>query len=61
MLKKRAISNRAEILQAEGGHPPPTQRRRYIDCNARILTIVDDYPNRHHIRYLRGIAHNLAF
>ena len=61
MLKKEQSVNRVEILQAQGGHPPPAQRRRYVDCNARISTIVDDYPNRDHIGYLRGIAHNLAF
>jgi hypothetical protein len=60
-LKKEQSMNRVEILQAEGGHPPPAQRRRYVDCNQRILTIVDDFPNRQHIRYLRGIAHNLTF
>lgn len=60
ILKKEQSINRAEILQAQGGHPPPAQRRRYADCNARILNIVDDYPNRNRIQYLRDIAHNLA-
>ena len=31
------------------------QRRRYRDCNQRIMTIVDDYPNRDRMRY------NIAF
>ena len=30
------------------------------DCNARIVRIVGDYPNRELILYLRTIAHNLA-
>ena len=49
------------ILQNEGGHQPPPQRRRYVDCNQRILRIVDDFPNRQGIDYLRSIAHNLAY
>ena len=52
---------RVGILQNEGGHEPPPQRRRYVDCNQRILRIVDDFPNRQRIDYLRSIAHNLAY
>ena len=59
MLHKKDQSiNCIENFHAEGGHPPPTQRRRYANCNARILAIVDDYPNRDHTYYLRGISHN---
>ena len=36
---------RVGILQNEGGHQPPPQRRRYVDCNQHILRIVDDFPN----------------
>ena len=61
LLKKEQSINRTEILQAEGGHPPPAQRRRYVDCNERILTILDDYANRENMRYLRSIADNLGF
>ena len=43
ILKKENSLNRVEIAQAEAGHPPPAQRRRYVDCSERILTIVDDY------------------
>ena len=41
-----------EVLQNtknQGGQPPPPQRHRYADCNARILRIMDDYQNRHRI------------
>ena len=58
---KRRKLVRAGILQNEGGHEPPPQRRRYVDCNQRILRIVDDFPNRQRIDYLRSIAHNLAY
>ena len=61
MLKKEQSLNRLAIVQAEAGHPPPAQRRRYVNCNERILAIVDDFPNRDTLQYVRSIAHNLQF
>ena len=61
VLQKEETVVRAGILQNEGGHEPPPQRRRYVDCNQGILRIVDDFPNRQRIDYLRSIAHNLAY
>ena len=58
VLKKEQDIARVEIFQAVGGHPPPAQQRRYLDCNSRILAIVGDYPNRGVIQYLRGISYN---
>ena len=52
---------RVKIIQNEVGHPAEPQRRRYLDCNRRILAIVDDFPNRETLLYLRSIAHNLRF
>ena len=52
---------RVGILQNEGGHQPHPQRRRYVDCDQRIFRIVDYFPNRQGIDYLRNIAHNLAY
>ena len=52
---------RAGVLQNQGGHPPPLQRRRYADNHARILRIVDDYANWGRINYLRSIANNIDF
>ena len=40
------------ILRNEGGHQPPPQRRRYVDCNQPILRIVDDFPNCQRIDYV---------
>ena len=37
---------RVRMLQNQAGHAPEPQRRRYAECNAHILRIVDDYPNR---------------
>ena len=61
VLQKEETVVRVGILQNEGGHQPSPQRRRYVDCNQRILRIVDDFPNRQRIDYLRSIAHNLAY
>ena len=51
---------RVRMLQNQAGHAPEPQRRRYADCNALILRIVDDYPNLQVMGYLRHIAHNLS-
>ena len=51
---------RARMHQNQAGHAPESQRRRYADCNAGVLRIVDDYPNRQIMDYLRHIAHNLS-
>ena len=42
VLQKEDTVVRVGILQIEGGYQPPAQRRRYVDCNQRILRIVDD-------------------
>ena len=60
ILKREESMARVSILQALGGHPPPPVRRRYVDCNERILRIVDNFPNMTPMRYLRSIAHNLS-
>ena len=52
---------RVRMLQNQPGYAPDPQRRRYVDCNARILRIADDYPNRQVMDYLRHIVHNLFF
>ena len=53
---------RAEINQVIGGHPV-VQKRTYADCAARVLNIVEDYPQRRGniITYLEAIAYNLSF
>ena len=53
---------RAEVFQVIGGHPV-IQKRTYADCAARVLNIVEDYPQRRGniIAYLEAIAYNLSF
>ena len=50
-LNREESLTRVQILHCLGGHAPPPQRRRYVDSSARILRIVDDYPNREPIYY----------
>ena len=45
ILKCEESMTRVSILQTLGGHPPPPVRRRYVDCNERILKIVDNFSN----------------
>ena len=59
VLKPKESMARVTLLQALGGHPPFPVRRRYADCNERILKIVDNFPNMAPVRYLCNIAHKL--
>ena len=59
-LKKLHNQNKTKIasLIAQG----PTQRKKkYVDLDARLKTITNDFPNRDIMDFLRGIAHNLQF
>ena len=58
ILKSEESMAKVSILEALGRHPPPPVRQRYIDCNERILRIVDNFPNMAAIRYLHSIAYN---
>lgn len=61
VLQKEESMIRVAIIMQIAGHQDPPQRQRYLDCGRRIVRIVDDYPNRQRLQYLRGIAHNLSF
>ena len=60
VLKKEETLSRANAVQAEAGHQPPAQPERVQAHQRRILMLVDDYPNRQRLQYLRGIAHNIG-
>ena len=45
--------------QRLGGHPVEPSGKKYRDCNAQIMNIVNDFTNREHFEYLRGVAHNI--
>ena len=61
ILQNKENYIRVKFIQNEVGHPAEPQRRRYLDSNRRILVIVDDFPNRDTLSYLRFIARNLRF
>ena len=61
VLQKEENMIRISIVQHLAGHPAPPPRQRYLDSSRRILRILDDYPNRQRLQYLRAIAHNLTF
>ena len=49
---------RSQMLVGQQAPPP---RKRYADCNARLLTVVRDYSQRDGLDYLRGVAYNISF
>ena len=51
VLKKEEAYVRVSILQHQGGQP----------VKPKFLRIIDDYPNRQLLDYLRNIAQNIAF
>ena len=60
---------RAEIFQVIGGHPV-VQKRNYADSAARVLNVVEDYPQRRQdihfplhfpISYLEALTYNLSY
>ena len=46
------------MTQCLGGHQIP-ERKKYADCNARVVNIVNNYPGLPTLDYLRRIACNL--
>ena len=50
-----------ELEQLLAGNPAPRPRPRYEALNRRISRIVEDFPNRTKVEYLRGLAHILGF
>ena len=60
-LKREQSLTGAQILHSLGGDASLLQRRPYVGSSARILCIVDDYPNRKPIYYLQSIARNLSY
>jgi hypothetical protein len=61
ILKREYGLNNNVIDQALGGHAPPPPKKKYKDCNSRIVNIVQDFNNRAKLDFLRGIAHNIQF
>ena len=59
-LKKLQNINKNKIEALSAQEPPP-KRKKYVDLDAQIKHLVEDFENRDVIDFLRGIAHNLKF
>ena len=57
IIKEQGLTD-VKLNQAQGGHLAPPQRRVYQDASQRLGVVVQDYPNRRILDFLRGIAHN---
>ena len=51
-MQKEESLIRIGIVQNIAGRPSQPQERRYLDCNRRILAIIDDYTKRETLQYL---------
>lgn len=62
--KAQSLTNLA-VEQFIAGHSPPRKKRKYINVDRRLWTIVVDFADRRDgdglLTYLRGIAHNIAY
>ena len=60
LIKEDAVHElrRSQLLV---GQQAPPSRKRYADCNARLLTVVRDCAQRDGLGYLRGVAYNISF
>ncbi|PZQ99132.1 MAG: hypothetical protein DI539_28755 [Flavobacterium psychrophilum] len=59
-LRKVQSLHDLTMEQFVAGSQPPKKRKRYVECDERILNIVNGYADRtSFIEYLRGVAHNL--
>ena len=58
-LKREDAITLTNVAQNIGGHPPLPARKHYVDHNARLVRLVNNFPNIERIQYLCSIAHNL--
>ena len=60
VLKNEEDISRIELLHTQQGRVQQTANPVYARINARVNTVVNDYANRGHLDYLRGIAYNIT-
>ena len=58
-IRKEHATTHVTIAQIKAGQAPPSLRKEYKVINEHIKTIVNDYPNKEIITYLKGVSHNL--
>ena len=59
-LKTTTNKNKTTIATLVARGPTP-RKRVYVNLDARLKTVTNDFPNRNTMDFLRGIAHNLQF
>ena len=59
VLRKDHSLNHVRINQMNAGQAPPPARKMYADVTLRIRRIVDDFPNRYMLDFLRCISYNI--
>ena len=60
VLKNDEDISRIELLHIQQGRVQQNANPVYARINARVNTVVNDYANRGHLDYLRGIAYNIT-
>ena len=60
VLKNEEDISRIELLHIQQGWVQQNANPVYARINARVNTVVNDYANRGHLNYLRGIAYNIT-
>ena len=60
VLKNEEDMSRIELLHIQQGRVQQNANPVYARINARVNTVVNDYANRGHLDYLRGIAYNIT-
>jgi hypothetical protein len=59
-LRKDSADSTARVEQILAGIPQPKRRATYINLDARIKIVVEDYVNRYIVDYLRAISHSIT-
>lgn len=60
LLQSEQALQKVLCTQLLAGHAPEPPRKRYADCNQRIVRLVGQYQERTNMEYLRGIAYNIG-
>jgi hypothetical protein len=60
MKEEQAVTEKIRAQHA-AGRKVASAVRKYVNVNERVRNIVQDYPNRQRLHFLRAIAHNLNY
>jgi hypothetical protein len=60
VLKREQSVSDVQLDQVLGGQEPPPKKKKYMDCNARLVSVTRDFAKRELMAFLRSIAHNVS-